>query len=1358
MKWLWGFACLLCQVCAVAAPTENYLNFAAQADGSPDFVEVADAPALNLSGGAFTLSAWINPATWGDNSQGRILDHGGGAGAQGWTLHIEDKRTGVRGGLRMQINNDKLVNMRSDANIITLNSWQHIAVTLAGGTLTYYVDGQAAGTRTGVPTPLPSADSLRIGIRSGDFKRAFTGGIDEVSIWDRALSATEIQTLLSGELGGGEAGLVAYYPFNEGAGQVAADQSGNGRDGRLGSTADTDSHDPAWHTSVIVNQPPLANAGADQAIILPDNSVTLAGAAIDDGLPGGQLSASWHVDSGPGSVSFANPFAVDTTASFSVAGTYVLRLHVDDGELSADASMTVTVYETALLTELLISPDFARLQAGETQQFSASGFDQTGAPFPVSPAWSATAGSVDAGGLYSAAGSPGNYTVTATAGGISAQATVTLFDASLVWPTQGWHTATPAEMGMDQLSLEQARDYALTGSGSGMITRGGRLVMAWGSPTDLYDMKSTTKSIGATVLGLALQDGLVQLDAPAQLYLPEAGTPPEENLQTGWLGDITLLQLATHTAGFEKTGRFGQLLFEPGTAWSYSDGGANWLADLLTVTYSKDLKSLMLSRVFAPLGITEEEFTWRNNTYRGRNIQGDKRREFGSGTKASVDAMARLGYLYLRNGQWQGQTIIPESFVAKASRPIASVSGLPVIDAGQYPDAASHYGLLWWNNADATLPNVPTDAYWAWGLLDSVIIVIPSLDIVAVRAGGGWRSGWNSDYSVIEPFIEPIALAATDGPINRPPAVAVGANQSITLPLNTVDISATVNDDGLPDNSLSTSWSLFAGPAPVNFADPTALNTAVTFSQAGTYQLMLTASDGALSASDSLTVVVSPPPDTQPPAVSLTAPLQGSTLAGLVSLAASASDDNAVATVTFALGGTTLAILSAPPYQANWDSSTVANGSYDISATAADAAGNTSSVSVTVTVDNGAPVNQPPLVDAGGDRTLRLPTDSLSLDGSVSDDGLGGSLSSTWSLTSGPAAVHFADPSQVDTVVTFTQAGEYQLSLSASDGEFNSSDSVSITVQAAPELAVLAVSPAAQTVLLNGSQQFSASGLDQYGDSIAVNPLWAAAGGSIDSSGLYTAGATAGTYEITATAGAVSGRATITVSDSVSAPTQQYLQFDGIDDFVEIQPAPALSLSAGAFTLSAWIRPSGWGDNGQGRILDHGGGGGAEGWSLHVENKRRGLRRGLRLQINNDSQVNMRSDAEVLALDTWQHIAVTVDAGTLTFYVDGQLAGIRTGIPAPVASTDPLRIGARATDLRRGFEGAIDEVRIWERALSQAEIQAGMSTELSGGEADLVAYYRLNEGAGQSAGDHSGNGHGGVLGTSAGIDSSDPLW
>jgi CubicO group peptidase (beta-lactamase class C family) len=327
-----------------------------------------------------------------------------------------------------------------------------------------------------------------------------------------------------------------------------------------------------------------------------------------------------------------------------------------------------------------------------------------------------------------------------------------------VWPTNDWPTATPAEMGMDETKLKQARDFAISeGRGSGFITRGGNLVMSWGSSSQRYALKSTAKSIGVTTLGLAIKDGVMNLSDKAQQHHPSIGVPPDTNRSTGWLDDITLLHLATQTAGFDKPGGYTSLLFQPGTKWFYSDGGPNWLAEAITLQYQQDLNTVMFDRVFSPLGIDSSDLRWRSNIYRPDKINGIKRREFG-GINANVDAMARIGYLYLRKGQWEGQEIIPQSFVEEVSRPGSSVLGLPLHEADLWPGAQNHYGLLWWNNADGMLAHVPRDAFWAWGLFESIILVIPSLDIVVSRAGTeGWQNGFAADYEVLEPFFTPIS-------------------------------------------------------------------------------------------------------------------------------------------------------------------------------------------------------------------------------------------------------------------------------------------------------------------------------------------------------------------------------------------------------------------------------------------------------------------------------------------------------------------------------------------------------------------------------------------------------------------------
>lgn len=341
------------------------------------------------------------------------------------------------------------------------------------------------------------------------------------------------------------------------------------------------------------------------------------------------------------------------------------------------------------------------------------------------------------------------------------------------WPEQSWMTAEPEEVGLDKAKLIQARDYALTGGGSGYITRGGKLVVAWGDLKKRYDLKSTTKSFGAAALGVAILDGKLALTDKASKHHPKFGIPPDGNADTGWLDQITILHLATQTAGFEKPGGYTKLIFKPGTKWAYSDGGPNWLAECVTLAYQQDIDKLMFDRVFTPIGIQRSDLAWRDNGYRAKEIDGIPRREFGSGISANVDAMARFGLLYLRGGVWKGKHILPEDFVKQAGTTVPAVVGLLELDPKNYGNASDHYGLLWWNNADATLKDVPRDAYWTWGLYDSLIVVIPSLDIVVARAGQSWKRDSEDHYHVLQPFLGPIVAAVNAQPddlLERKPA------------------------------------------------------------------------------------------------------------------------------------------------------------------------------------------------------------------------------------------------------------------------------------------------------------------------------------------------------------------------------------------------------------------------------------------------------------------------------------------------------------------------------------------------------------------------------------------------------------
>ncbi|HEY2952672.1 MAG TPA: serine hydrolase, partial [Verrucomicrobiae bacterium] len=309
---------------------------------------------------------------------------------------------------------------------------------------------------------------------------------------------------------------------------------------------------------------------------------------------------------------------------------------------------------------------------------------------------------------------------------------------AVVWPEKDWQTATPESQGLSSAALGVAAGYAVKhGDGSGCVIRHGYLVREWGDPKKLADIKSATKgAVGTTLLGLALDDGLVQLDDPARMYDSKLGEEPADNVATGWLDEITVRHLATMTAGFNDE-RPPKLVRRPGQGGEYSNDTANMLAELLTLRFGQDLREVFRRRIADPIGLPANEWTWRENNFRPRTVRpspsvgGDKEiksREFASGITITHRALARLGYLYLREGEWNGRRILSRQFIRLATRPT------------ELPSFVPYYAFYWGSNARGTYPEIPPDTYWALGLGDSFVLVCPSLEIVAVRLGVGSKA------------------------------------------------------------------------------------------------------------------------------------------------------------------------------------------------------------------------------------------------------------------------------------------------------------------------------------------------------------------------------------------------------------------------------------------------------------------------------------------------------------------------------------------------------------------------------------------------------------------------------------------
>src|SRR5437773_821398 len=159
---------------------------------------------------------------------------------------------------------------------------------------------------------------------------------------------------------------------------TALSQSGNQYHAVFTNSAGTAATTAATLTVNAVNQPPTVNAGAAQTITLP-SSATLNGTAADDGLPAGStLTTTWSKVSGLGTVTFGNANALSTTASFSAAGTYSLRLTASDTALSSTSDVTITVNPALAVVVFGYAVQGAAIGATMSNTVSATRYQMAG--------------------------------------------------------------------------------------------------------------------------------------------------------------------------------------------------------------------------------------------------------------------------------------------------------------------------------------------------------------------------------------------------------------------------------------------------------------------------------------------------------------------------------------------------------------------------------------------------------------------------------------------------------------------------------------------------------------------------------------------------------------------------------------------------------------------------------------------------------------------------------------------------------------------------------------------------------------------------------------------------------------------
>ncbi|BAZ08367.1 LamG domain-containing protein [Calothrix sp. NIES-4071] len=210
---------------AINASTTNPVFYSLSFDGQNDYVRLENPASLNISG-QICIEAWIRPEV--TNGLRNIIAHGNSFAPNAEVfLRINDGN--------YQVGSWDGQNYLATAPIPQgdIGRWVHLAGVYDGATWRLYRNGvEVSMTRT-ARGAIPVNESWAIGARGTGTERFFQGQIDEVRIWNRTRSNSEIQTDMSRRLRGNEIGLVGYWSLNEGRGDRANDQTTNRNTGLI---------------------------------------------------------------------------------------------------------------------------------------------------------------------------------------------------------------------------------------------------------------------------------------------------------------------------------------------------------------------------------------------------------------------------------------------------------------------------------------------------------------------------------------------------------------------------------------------------------------------------------------------------------------------------------------------------------------------------------------------------------------------------------------------------------------------------------------------------------------------------------------------------------------------------------------------------------------------------------------------------------------------------------------------------------------------------------------------------------------------------------------------------------------------
>ncbi|MBN1409328.1 MAG: serine hydrolase [Spirochaetales bacterium] len=333
------------------------------------------------------------------------------------------------------------------------------------------------------------------------------------------------------------------------------------------------------------------------------------------------------------------------------------------------------------------------------------------------------------------------------------------------WPAEGWEKATPESQGMDSEKLANMLDFTINSKilfDTLLIIRNGYIVLDATVPPYSADTEhfcySVTKSVVSALWGIAGdKNNCTNPSKPIGLDRKVIDLFPEKTFQypDSRKSAITVRNLFTMTTGLrfrdaetvnvQHSSDWVQYILDqpmiksPGEEFRYNNGASHLLSVIIQKQTCMKTVELADKYLFKPLGITR--FTWLTADHGA--TQGYK------GLFLRPLDLAKIGYLYLRDGQWDGKQIIPSGWVKESSR-----AHVPVAESGTMN---LHYGYQWWVNPDLKY-------YFATGSGGQFLFCHPEKDLVVVFTSSREQSG--KELILFNQFILPAVLSDTALPEN----------------------------------------------------------------------------------------------------------------------------------------------------------------------------------------------------------------------------------------------------------------------------------------------------------------------------------------------------------------------------------------------------------------------------------------------------------------------------------------------------------------------------------------------------------------------------------------------------------------